>query len=101
MYDMRHMILTIEFLRGQGDLRPVVWFLSQPLLWAVLGVLFGPYLFLRGFRELRLKRLIKDIPRSSIRGAALGPVEVSGKAVGPYTLVAPVSKMECLAYWIL
>jgi len=39
-----------------------------------------------------------DTPRSMIRAAALGPVEVSGKAVGPYTLVAPLSQCDCLYY---
>jgi len=60
-----------------------------------------PIYFFRGFRALQLKRIIINVPRSSVRAAALGPVEVSGKAVGPYTLVAPLSKMECLCYWLL
>jgi hypothetical protein len=74
--------------------------LSQPLLWAVLGVVFGPYLFFRGFRLLQRKRLIMDIPRSTVRAAALGCVEVSGRAVGPYELIAPLSKANCLYYRI-
>jgi hypothetical protein len=66
-----------------------------------VGVVFGPFFFLRGFRALRMKRHIINVPRSSVRAAALGPVEVSGKAVGPYTLVAPFSKTECLCYWVV
>ncbi|MGA8271469.1 MAG: hypothetical protein WB919_07900, partial [Candidatus Sulfotelmatobacter sp.] len=65
--------------------RIVIWVLIQPLLWAVLSVLFGPYFFWRGFCLLQRRRLIMDTPRSTVRGAALGRVEVSGKAVGPYT----------------
>jgi hypothetical protein len=61
-------------------------------------VLFGPYFFWRGFRELQYKRLIMDTPRSTIRGAALGRLELSGKAVGPYTLVAPLIHTECFYY---
>jgi hypothetical protein len=91
------MIFAIEVLRG-GDLRPVAWLLRQPLFWAVLGVVFGPYLFSRGFQALQLKRRIMNIPRSTTRGAALGLVEVSGKAVGPYKFVAPLSKEDCLYY---
>ena len=79
-------------------IRLLVWLLSQPLFWAVMGVIFGPVLFLRGFRLLQRKRLIMDIPRSTVRAAALGPVEISGKAVGPYTLVAPLSHTDCLYY---
>lgn len=81
-------------------IQPITWLLSQPLFWATLGVAFGPVLFLRGFRLLQRKRLILDIPRSNIRGAALGSVEISGKAAGPYTLVAPLSKTDCLYYRI-
>lgn len=79
-------------------IRLLIWLLSQPLFWAGLGVLSGPYFFWRGFLVLRHKRLIMDTPRSSIRGAALGRVEVSGKAVGPYTLVSPMSHSDCLYY---
>jgi hypothetical protein len=65
-----------------------------------LGVVFGPYFFLLGFRLLQRKRLIMDTPRSSIRAAALGSVELSGKAVGPYTIIAPLSHSDCLYYRI-
>ena len=81
-------------------IRLLAWLLSRPLFWAAMGVVFGPILFFRGFRLLQRKRLIMDIPRSTIRSAALGPVEISGKAVGPYTLVAPLSLTDCLYYRI-
>ncbi len=85
-----------------GDpLRPFLWMLSQPLFWAALGVVVGPYLFYRGFRLFQRKRLILDIPRSSVRAAAIGAVEVSGKAVGPYTLVSPLSSRDCLYYRVV
>ena len=83
------------------DLRQFIWLLSQPRFWAVLGVVLGPYLFYRGFRLFQRKRLILDIPRSSIRAAAIGAVEVSGKAVGPYTLVSPLSSKDCLYYRVV
>ncbi len=79
-------------------IRDLIWLLSQPLFWAVLGVVFGPYLFYRGFRVLQLKRAIMNVPRSTVRAAAMGPVEISGKALGPYTLVAPMSHSDCLYY---
>jgi hypothetical protein len=79
----------------------IAWWLSQPLFWAALGAVCGPYLFFRGFRLLQLKRLVMDVPRSSIHAAALGPVEVSGKAVGPYTVVSPFSRSNCLYYRVV
>jgi hypothetical protein len=79
----------------------IAWWLSQPLFWAALGAVCGPYLFFRGFRLLQLKRLLMDVPRSSIHAAALGPVEVSGKAVGPYTVVSPFSRSNCLYYRVV
>jgi hypothetical protein len=79
-------------------IRLLIWLLSQPLLWAGLGVILGPYFFWRGFRLLQRKRLIMDTPRSTIRAAALGCVELSGRVVGPYTLVAPLSHTDCFYY---
>jgi|SRR5580658_113747 hypothetical protein len=83
---------------GPAVIRILIWLLSQPLLWAVVCVVLGPYCFWRGFRLLQRKRLIMDTPRSPIRSAALGCVEVSGKAVGPYTVVAPLSHIDCFYY---
>src|SRR5437868_7627640 len=78
--------------------RLLFWLISQPLSWALLGLVLGPYCFFRGFRLLQLKRRIMGVPRSTIRAAALGPVEVSGTVVGPYTLIAPLSQADCLYY---
>ena len=77
-------------IEGSGGLRQLISLLSQPLFWAVLGIVVGPYLFYLGFRLFQRKRLILDIPRSSVLAAAIGAVEVCGKAVGPYTLVSPL-----------
>lgn len=82
-------------------LRQLIWLLSHPLSWAALGLVIGPYLFYRGFRLLQRKRLILDIPRSTVRAAAMGGVEVSGKAVAPYTLVSPLSPRDCLYYRVV
>jgi E3 Ubiquitin ligase len=66
--------------------------------WALLGLGIGVYLFYRGFGLLRRQRLILNTPRSTVRGAAVGLVEVSGKAVGPYTLISPLSALNCYYY---
>jgi hypothetical protein len=55
-------------------------------------------LFIQGFRLLQRRRLILDTPVSKIRSAALGMVELSGLAVGPYTMVAPVTVRPCYYY---
>jgi hypothetical protein len=72
--------------------------MSQPQFWAATGVVAGPYLFVRGLQGLRLKGRIQNVPHSRIRGAAMGSIQVSGRAVGPYTVVAPLSKEDCLYY---
>lgn len=68
------------------------------LLLAITGVVLGVDLFFRGFGLLSRKRLIEGTPRSNIRGAAIGQVEVCGKIVGPYTLISALTATECYMY---
>src|SRR5712692_4839167 len=70
-------------------------------VWAALGACAGVYLFYRGFRMLARKRLIMNTPASKIRSAAMGLFEVSGLAVGPYTMNAPITGESCYYYRIL
>ena len=72
--------------------------LLEPAFWAAAGIAAGGFLFYRGFGLLRRKRLILNTPRSTVRAAALGLVEVSGKAAGPYTLISPLSVLNCCYY---
>ncbi len=65
---------------------------------AAVGALAGVYLFYRGFRMLQRKRLILNTPASKIRSAAMGLVEISGLATGPYTMAAPITGMPCYYY---
>jgi E3 Ubiquitin ligase len=62
---------------------------------AVVGALAGVYVFCRGFRLLQRKRLILDTPISRIHSASMGLVEINGLAVGPYTMVAPITGVPC------
>jgi hypothetical protein len=66
--------------------------------WCVVGVCAGMGCFLYGFRLLQRRRLILDTPFSKIRSAAMGMVEVSGLAVGPYAVVAPITARPCYYY---
>jgi hypothetical protein len=86
---------------------PSTLLLSSPsnpgafLVWCTLGICAGIYLFAKGFRLLQRRRLILDTPASKIRSASLGMVEISGLAVGPYTMVAPVTTRSCYCYQTL
>jgi E3 Ubiquitin ligase len=66
--------------------------------WCVIGVCAGMGCFFYGFRLLQKRRLILDTPFSKIRSAAMGIVEVSGLAVGPYAVVAPITARLCYYY---
>lgn len=71
---------------------------TRPIAWCIIGFLAGLYLFFQGFRLLQRRHLILDTPASKIRSASLGMVELSGLAVGPYTLVAPITERSCYYY---
>lgn len=71
---------------------------SRGWLWLLAGACAGVYLFYRGFGMLQRKRLIMNTPASKIRSAAMGLVEVSGLATGPYTLRAPITGLPCYFY---
>ena len=70
----------------------------RPIVWCGIGACAGIYLFFRGFSLLQRRRLILDTPSSKIRSAALGMVELSGLAVGPYTMAAPITTRPCYYY---
>jgi E3 ubiquitin ligase len=67
-------------------------------LLAILGFIIGIEMFFSGFQVLRRKWLIENTPTSTVRGAAIGQVEVCGKIVGPYTLISPLSVLDCYFY---
>ena len=96
-----HLIGTIAlatyFVESGSPADPMV-VLRSPVLWGIAGVTIGVYLFFRGFPFLKRKHLIEDTPTSTVRGAALGAVEVSGTVVGPYTLISPLSESDCFYY---
>ncbi len=68
------------------------------LVWCVIGICAGIYLFVQGFRLLQRRHLILDTPASKIRSASMGMVELSGLAVGPYTMVSPITARPCYCY---
>lgn len=68
------------------------------LIWAAIGVGTGIYLFVRGFRLLKRRRLILNTPSSKIRSASIGLVEISGLATGPYVITSPIKQVDCFYY---
>ena len=68
------------------------------VFWPAAGTVVGIYLFCHGFVLLQRKRLIMNTPSSKIRSAAMGLVEISGLATGPYTLTAPITGVPCYYY---
>ncbi len=68
------------------------------IMWSLIGLGAGIYLFIQGFRLLQRRRLILDTPISKVRSASLGMVELSGLATGPYTIVAPITTRPCYYY---
>jgi hypothetical protein len=68
------------------------------LFWCGVGFCAGIGLFFYGFRLLQRRRLILDTPFSKIRSASMGMVEVSGLAVGPYNMIAPITARPCYYY---
>jgi hypothetical protein len=80
-------IIAALLLRSPGS--------SHPMAVCIIGMGIGIYLFYQGFRLLERRRLILDTPASKIRSASVGMVELSGLAVGPYTLTAPVTAKPC------
>jgi hypothetical protein len=77
---------------------PFLRLINDPLVWGPVGALLGIYGFVRGFSLLKRKRLVMNTPRSTVRAAALGAVEISGRAAGPYTLVSPICNSDCYYY---
>jgi len=71
---------------------------SGLLVWCVVGFCAGIGIFFYGFRLLQRRRLILDTPFSKIRSAPMGMVEISGLAVGPYNLIAPITARPCYYY---
>jgi hypothetical protein len=70
----------------------------QLILISTVGVVVGPWLFLRAFRDWRTRRLIQNTPTSHIRSLAMGLVEIHGAIVEKSRHVAPFSGRPC-AYW--
>lgn len=64
----------------------------------VIGLLLSLGWFFEGFLIYRKYRVVADTPLTSIRGIAMGLVQIRGKAVGEKTMLSPVSRLPCFLY---
>ncbi len=75
---------------------------SEPII-ALIGLSLGIYFFFAGFKELKSKRIIQNIPTSKISTGAIGTnVEVTGRIVCEKDQIvnAPISGRPCAFYSI-
>src|SRR5262245_24531949 len=70
----------------------------ETAIWATAGLATGPWLYYRGFRTLRMRRLVANTPTARIRSMAMGLVEINGTVEPRSTVLAPFSGKAC-AYW--
>lgn len=83
-------MIIATIIRGQSPM--------ELQFWCAVGFCAGIGVFVYGFRLLQRRRLILDTPFSKIRSAAMGMVEISGLAAGPYTMIAPITARPCFYY---
>ena len=68
----------------------------MPFLIAAIAACVGAGLFWYGFRRMHHCRMIQDTPTSTIRGMAVGIVEINGLAKSDEYLTAPYSRLSCV-----
>ncbi len=75
----------------------------MPFLFPVVAasaLVGGLVMLLRGFRDLRLQRLIRDTPTARIRSMPMGLVEVCGEAETRSAATAPFSGRPCACWQV-
>ncbi|MBW2999104.1 E3 ubiquitin ligase family protein [Candidatus Woesearchaeota archaeon] len=70
------------------------------LLYSIAGFMVGIVLFIKGFKWLKQKRMIENIPTSKIRSLAMGLVEIFGEVfpAEKKVLKSPFSNKDCVYY---
>ena len=71
---------------------------GRMLIGPALGAVAGGYWYSMAVRRKRRQRLILSTPASKIRSAAMGLVEISGLATGPYIMTSPLKRAGCYFY---
>ncbi len=68
------------------------------LSYAIIGEISGIYFFFKGFKTLRKKRLIQNVPSSTVRAIPMGEVEIKGRAKAKHLLKTPISNVPCVFF---
>jgi hypothetical protein len=71
---------------------------NRDIAYAFLGFGFGIWYFFKGFKYLHRKRIVENIPTSTIRSLALGLIELNGKAKKAKLIKSPVTNTDCVYY---
>jgi hypothetical protein len=75
--------------------------MQEPMLVLVsfIFLIVGALMLVKGFQSYKQYRLIKDIPRSTVRSLAMGIVEIHGRVKqAEKLLVSPFSKVDCVYF---
>ncbi|MBU0472099.1 MAG: E3 ubiquitin ligase family protein [Nanoarchaeota archaeon] len=69
-------------------------------LYTIIGFIIGLVLFFKGFKWMKQKQMIENIPTSKIRSLAMGLVEIKGKVISQAgkVLKSPFSQSDCVYY---
>jgi len=88
---------------------------AKLFIYSIVGFFVGLWFFYKGFKKLKLKRTIENMPTSNIRSLAIGLVEIYaavlpyqellkskitnfGQTISKEILKSPFSQKECLYY---
>ncbi|MBL7197631.1 MAG: hypothetical protein ISS47_05990 [Candidatus Omnitrophica bacterium] len=71
---------------------------NRDIGYAFFGFGFGIWSFFWGFKRLRRKKMIENIPTSTVRSLAMGLTELIGKAKKPDPIKSLITKTECVFY---
>jgi len=71
---------------------------NRDIAYALTFLVFGVWSFFKGFKTLRRKRLIENIPTSTVRGVAMGLAEIVGKAEAAAEFRSPFTNIKCVLF---
>jgi len=81
-----------------GPLALDLFRIAVPLMGFLMVFGWGIISFLNSFKQLHEKRLFKNIPTSTVRGLAMGLVELTGRAEKINPLQSPFTRNACVYY---
>lgn len=90
--------LVVPLLAGAAAAIALASWTGRPTWFAVAALPAGLLLMTHGLVLFDRKRRVEDIPTSRIRSAAIGPVEIHGRARAGRPLRTPFSLMPCVWY---